>query len=286
MGENNEDDLELELELDQSGDDAPVEDKAPAEEPAYITELRRQLDAERAARKDAEQRAHQASRETFKARNEADETNLQLVVSAIETVSRDIDLLKQAHTFALQSGDFARATEIQQEMSSNSAKLLQLENGRKAMESAPRPVEPTLPAADPVEAFASQLSPRSADWVRKHPEFVRDQRLNAKMIAAHNLAVADGIPTDSDEYFASIEETLKVAPKAVKTETDDEYAAKVVQRRDAAPAAAPANRGGQTSRPNVVRLTREQREMAEMMGMKPEDYAKNMIALKKEGKIQ
>jgi hypothetical protein len=36
----------------------------------------------------------------------------------------------------------------------------------------------------------------------------------------------------------------------------------------------------------VVRLTREQREMADMMGMKPEDYAKNMMALKKEGKIQ
>ena len=60
----------------------------------------------------------------------------------------------------------------------------------------------------------------------------------------------------------------------------------MVQRRDTAPAAAPANRGGQTNRPNVVRLTREQREMADMMGMKPEDYAKNMMALKKEGKIQ
>jgi hypothetical protein len=278
----NEDDIELEL----PGDDTLVADDTPPEEPAYITDLRKQLEDERAARRDAEQRAHQASRESFKARSEADETNLQLVVSAIETVSRDIDLLKQAHTFALQSGDFARATEIQQEMSSNSAKLLQLENGRKAMESAPRPVEPTAQPADPVEAFASQLSHRSADWVRKHPEFVRDSRLNAKMIAAHNLTVADGIPTDSDEYFASIEETLKIAPKAVNNETGDDYAAKVVQRRDAAPAAAPANRGGQSNRPNVVRLTREQREMAEMMGMKPEDYAKNMIALKKEGKIQ
>jgi phage I-like protein len=36
----------------------------------------------------------------------------------------------------------------------------------------------------------------------------------------------------------------------------------------------------------VVRLTAQEREMAEMMGMKPEDYAKNKMALKKEGKIQ
>jgi hypothetical protein len=179
--------------------------------------------------------------------------------------------------------DFARATEIQSEMSANSAKLLQLENGRQAMENAPRQPEPQMPPTDPVEDFASRLSPRSADWVRKHPEFVRDQRLNAKMIAAHNLAVADGIPTDTDEYFEAIEETLKVTPK---NDTDDQYAAKAVRRRDAAPAAAPANRGGQSASSNVVRLSAAEREMAEMMGMKPEDYAKNKVALKKEGKIQ
>lgn len=255
-------------------------------EPEYISDLKRQIDAERAGRQAAEQKLHMAAREVHYARSEVDDTNLQLVVNAIDTVSRDNELLKQAHTHALQSGDFARATEIQSALSSNSAKLLQLENGRQAMESAPRQPEPQMPPADPVEAFASRLSPRSADWVRKHPEFVRDQRLNAKMIAAHNLAVADGVPTDSDDYFAAIEETLKVAPKATQNDTDDQYAAKAVRRRDAAPAAAPANRGGQTASSNVIRLSAAQREMAEMMNMKPEEYAKQLAALKKEGKIQ
>ena len=276
------DDIELELQDEEVQQEAEPQQ----EEPAYITELRRQLDAEKAARAAAEQKLHQANREAHNARSEADETNLQLVINAIDTVNRDMELLGHAHTQAMQNGDFERATKIQREMSANEAKLLQLNNGRKAMEEAPRQPEPAAPPVDQVEAFASQLSPRSADWVRKHPEFVRDPRLNSKMIAAHNLAVADGIPADTDEYFRAIEETLKVAPKAAQGDTDDDYAAKVVQRRDAAPAAAPANRGGQTNRPNVVRLTREQREMADMMGMKPEDYAKNMMALKKEGKIQ
>jgi len=271
-----EDEDEITLEL-------PPEEEQPQEEEPYITELKRQLEAEKAARIKAEQQTHQANRETHRARGEVDETNLQLVVNAIDTVSRDQELMKQAHTYALQNGDFARATEIQSEMSANSAKLLQLENGRQAMENAPRQPEPQMPPTDPVEDFASRLSPRSADWVRRHPEFVRDQRLNAKMIAAHNLAVADGIPTDTDEYFEAIEETLKVTPK---NDTDDQYAAKAVRRRDAAPAAAPANRGGQSASSNVVRLSAAEREMAEMMGMKPEDYAKNKVALKKEGKIQ
>ncbi|RLT21502.1 MAG: hypothetical protein DWI31_02200 [Candidatus Aquidulcis sp.] len=274
-----EDEDEITLEL-------PPEEEPQEEEPAYITDLKRQLAEEKAGRIRAEQQAHQANRETHRARGEVDETNLQLVVNAIDTVSRDQELMKQAHTYALQNGDFARATEIQSEMSANSAKLLQLENGRQAMENAPRQPEPQMPPTDPVEDFASRLSPRSADWVRKHPEFVRDQRLNAKMIAAHNLAVADGIPTDTDEYFDAIEETLKVTPKPAQNDTDDQYAAKAVRRRDAAPAAAPANRGGQSASSNVVRLSAAEREMAEMMGMKPEDYAKNKVALKKEGKIQ
>ena len=276
------DDEDITLELSES----EAVDAAVEQEPEYILTLREQLAAEKAGRMAAEQKLHQAAREVHSARSEVDETNLQLVVNAIDTVSRDIELLSQAHTQALQSGDFDRATKIQREMSANEAKLLQLNNGREAMESAPRQPEPQLPPADPVEAFAAQLSPRSADWVRRHPEFVRDSRLNSKMIAAHNLAVADGIATDSDDYFAAIEETLKISSRPVQNDTGDQHAAKVVQRRDAAPAAAPANRGNQSPSSNVVRLTAAQREMAEMMGMKPEDYAKNMVALKKEGKIQ
>lgn len=277
-------DEDTEIELEMSETEAVEE--AVESEPEYILDLKAQLAAEKAGRVAAEQKLHQAAREVHHARSEVDETNLQLVVSAIDSVNRDIDALKQAHTYAMQTGDFARATELQSEMSANSAKLLQLENGRQAMESAPRKPEPVAPPADPVEAFAAQLSRRSADWVRSHPEFVTDQRLNAKMIAAHNLAVADGIPTDSDEYFEAIEQTLKVVRKAAQSDTDDQHAAKVVRRRDAAPAAAPANRGNQSASSNVVRLSASQREMAEMMGMKPEEYAKNLVALKKEGKIQ
>jgi uncharacterized small protein (DUF1192 family) len=279
--ENEEIELELELEPELETDTDPE-----PKEPDYIADLKAQLAAEKAGRVAAEQKWHQAAREVHTARSEVDDTNLQLVVNAIDTVNRDLELLEQAHTFAMQSGDFDRASKIQREMSTKSAELLQLNNGRQAMESAPRQPEPQMPPADPVEAFAAQLSRRSADWVRRHPEFVTDPRQNAKMIAAHNLAVADGIPTDTDEYFAAIEETLKVAPKAAQTETDDQHAAKVVRRRDAAPAAAPANRGNQSASSNVVRLSAAQREMAEMMGMKPEDYAKNLVALKKEGKIQ
>jgi len=266
-------------------EDEPAVEKAAIPPEDGIAELRRQLEVERTARQNAERAAYDAKREAHQARNNEDETNVQLVSNAIDTLRRDDEILKQNYQYAMQQGNFSAAAEIQQEMSGNAAKLLQLSNGLEAMKARPKTPEPRQAPADPVEAFAAQLSPKSADWVRRHPEYVKDAKLNRKMIAAHELAMADGVAVDSEEYFSAIEDTLKIKAAAPQTETSDEYAAKVTQRRDAAPAAAPVSRGGST-RTNVVRLSAAEREMAEMMGMKPEDYAKNKMALKKEGKLQ
>lgn len=278
--ENEDEDVVITVEVE----DEPAVEKAAIPPEDGIAELRRQLEEERTARQNAERAAYDAKREAHHARNNEDETNVQLVSNAIDTLRRDDEILKQNYQYAMQQGNFSAAADIQQEMSGNAAKLLQLSNGLEAMKARPKTPEPRQAPSDPVEAFAAQLSPKSADWVRKHPEYVKDAKLNRKMIAAHELAMADGMPVDSDDYFAAIEETLKIKAATPQTETSDEYAAKVTQRRDAAPAAAPVSRGGST-RTNVVRLSAAEREMADMMGMKPEDYAKNKMALQKEGKL-
>jgi phage I-like protein len=58
-------------------------------------------------------------------------------------------------------------------------------------------------------------------------------------------------------------------------------------QRRSAPPAAPVSRSGNGSggKPNTYRMTPEEREIAQMMGMSPEDYARNKIALRKEGKL-
>jgi len=281
--ENEEEDIVVDVELEAENEEPEVQIVSQED---GIKELQQQLDRERAERIRAQQAEQAARVEAYRARSDVDDTNIQLVSNAIDTLRRDDEILKQNYQIAMQQGQFAAAAEIQQEMSGNAAKLLQLSNGLEAMKSKPKAPEPKAAPADPVEAFAALLSPKSADWVRSHPEYVKDANLNRKMIAAHELAVADGIAVDTQEYFDAIESTLRIKPKpaAQVNQTADEHAAKVVQRRDAAPAAAPVSRGGST-RTNVVRLTAAEREMADMMGMKPEEYAKNKIALQKEGKL-
>jgi hypothetical protein len=258
-----------------------------------IEALKQQLEMERGARAEAEKRARMAENTASKASYEVQDSNLQLIVSAIDSVNRTNTMLKRDYAAAMQAGAFDQAAEIQSQMSINGAKMLQLENGKAALTERlknPPQQQPEMPA-DPVEVVASQLSPRSAAWVRAHPECVRDKRLYMKMVGAHNIAVADGFQADTDEYFAEIERQMGYRkPQTTVQHDDDEEPTSMAAKpsaRKAPPPAAPSSRAasnGSGGR-NTVTLTREEREMAGIMGMTPEEYAKNKVALKKEGKL-
>lgn len=294
--EKDEQGVEIDLAADAKkpvGEEIKVEkaEETPAKveiEPSEgIEALKAQLERERAARIAAERRAHEAAEASVKAQSEVQDSNLSLIVNAIETIKQNAEVLKQRYREAASQGDWDGAAEVQQAMSTNAAKLLQLEQGKEALEQAPKPKAPPAPPSDPVEALASQLSSRSADWIRKNPQFVTDQRAYQRMIAAHNLVVNEGIAADTDEYFAEIETILKVRNAPRPEQRDDDAtadAAKVTQRRSAAPPSAPVSRSG-GARPNVVRLTQAEREVARENKLTDEEYARNKLALQREGKI-
>jgi len=257
-----------------------------------LADLRRKLDVERTARVNAENAAIQNARLAQQSATQVDNTNLQLVSNAIDTVRRENEILKANYRSALSEDNYDVAAEAQERMSINAAKLLQLENGKAAMEAEPRqrqPVHEVQRTADPIEAFASQLTPRSASWVRRNPQFVTDPRLNQKMIAAHNLAMADGHEADSDSYFSAVEDTLKVNRRNETTQDQESAlssASSPAQRR-ASPPAAPVSRSGTGNgvRANQHTLSAAEREMAEFMQMSEEDYAKNKNELRKSGRM-
>ncbi len=263
----------------------PIEGDEAPKGPDPVEELKAQLENERAARAEAERRANEEAQRAHKATVDKVDNELQMVLTAIDRVKESSDQLEAAYGQALAAQDFTAAARIQREMSSNEAKLLQLENGKAAMEARPKPQAPQpIRPTNPVEALASQLTPRSASWVRAHPEYATDSRLYQKMLAAHNLAVADGISPDTDDYFRSVEGTLGIGRRAsVDDSQEDATSAAARPVRETAPPAAPPSRGnGSTSR--TARLSAEEAEIAELSGMTPEEYARNREALKKEGR--
>jgi len=281
---------------------APAKDDAPViETPATpaaasdteegIKKLKKQLEDERAAHAATAARAREAESGEIKAKTDVQATQLDLVKGAIATVTQSLDVLEGKYAEAAAAGDWAAAAKVQREIGTNSARLLQLENGKSALEKAPKPV--VRESNDPVEQFTANMTPRSAAWVRSHPEYVRDARLNRKMIRAHEDATDEGIKPDTDEYFSAIEKSLglSTAPSgddAGDTEIALSDAAKPTSQRSPPPAGAPVSRSGNGngSRPNVVRLTAEQREIAKLNGMTDEEYARQVVALRSEGRLQ
>lgn len=253
--------------------DDPVEDS--------LRKLQDQLDAERRAKADAERRANEAQREAHRFRTEAQDSNLHLVTNAMKALEQQNETLKNNFRIAMENQEFDTVAEIQLAMSANAAKLAQLENGKKALESAPKPEEPKPFVVDKVEALASQLTPRSAAWVRAHPEFAEDPAKYNMMVAAHGLVTASGTQPDTDEYFSAIEDVLRLKPAATPAQ------APAADGRKPSPPAAPVSRGGSApgTTPTRVRLSAQEREMAEMMGMTAEDYGRNKLALIKAGRL-
>ncbi|MDE2106459.1 MAG: hypothetical protein KGL39_55095 [Patescibacteria group bacterium] len=266
----------------------PKEEAAETEDEveAKLQKLKEQYESRLSA---AEKRANEAAQTAHKHQTEAQDANLHLITNAMRTLEQSNDILKANYRVAAQNGDFDAMADIQIEMSNNAAKLAKLEDGKIALENAPKPEAPQPYADNPVEALAAQLSPRSAAWVRSHPEFATDPRKYQAMLAAHNLAVSNGIDPDTDEYFEDIETSLRIRRNDVVRSDDDDAmsaAAKPTQRR-ASPAAAPVSRTATTSggNPNRVTLSALERETARDLGLTDQEYARNKLALIREGRM-
>ena len=189
-----------------------------------IKQLKERLETEKRAREEAERRAYEAQQQVQKAQRDVQDGDYQLIVSAIDTTRRNADILKNSYAEAMSVGDYRKAADIHEAISLNSAKLTTLENGKNALEQKlKQPVQPVQPPAnDPVESLASQLTPRSAAWVRAHPEVVKDPRSYQRMVGAHNMAMADGHVPDSDSYFEAVEGHLGIRRAAQEPEAEDE----------------------------------------------------------------
>jgi hypothetical protein len=282
-------DVAPETAVDENKTETKIADNDSQTPEDGIAELKAMLEQEKKLRLEAESRAHYAQQNVQKAAVEIQDSNLIMIKGAMDNVKQGSEALKRNYREAMAVGDYDAAANIQEQMSINAAKLLQLQNGKDALEEKLKNPQPQT--NDIVEQIASQLSPRSAAWVRQNPDVIRDRQRYEDMVRAHNHAVGEGHVLDSDAYFQHIEMRLglRKPPRVIQDDGEDvtlSAAAAPTQKRTA-PAAAPTTRtaSGTPSKSQVVRLSAEMRDMASMMGMTPEDYAKNMVALKREGKL-
>ena len=250
-----------------------------------IEELRAKLAESEQRRIAAESRAAGAGRSAEEVQRNS---HLLTINGALEVLASQMSGHKAAYSAAMAAGDFDQAADIQEKMASNAAERRELMNGKAYIETRGPATGAPAPSSDRLEAIANGLTPKSAAWVRAHPEFARDEDKTNLMIAAHYKALAAKLPNESPEYFAFVEKELGIghsdrrpAPNGADTVEVDtsapalSAAAAPAQRRDTQPSAAPASRG--TGSKRVIRLTPQEVEAAKISGMSNEEYARNKM---------
>ena len=274
---------EDEIQIVEAPEEPKIEEKPQLSVEDGINELKFKLEEERKAREAAERRAKEAMEQASLYKNDAADSNMNMIDTAIDTIKRNQEILKQNLRDAVAMGDADAQADILMSIQKTQSDHEKLMYGKQQYEATVKAAP-----ADPVEAMAANLTPRSAEWVRAHPEYARDQALTRRMVRAHEDALDEGIRPDTDEYFDYVETRLKVRQAPVQQEAAlSEASTSTSGRRAAAPPAAPVSRSGTGtgSRPNVVTLTRAEQEAARDMGMTPKEYAENKMALVRAGKL-
>jgi hypothetical protein len=268
---------------------AEKEEKVEVTPDEGILELKKSLEREKQSRLEAERRALAAQRQAAEAQENTAEAQYQLVTNAIETVKERAEALKSAYAESMQVGDYAKAAEIQNAMAVNAHQLEKLKDGKKAMKKQIKEAENAPPAPQPkgdmIDQLAEQVSPRSASWLRANRDVLNNKRMIEKMGLAHRETEIDGIVPDTDEYFEFIESRLGLRNRVDKVEAVESplsAASAPAPKKSTQPPPAPVSRG--TQRPNVMRLTAAEADMASSLGMSPEEYAKNKALAMKEGR--
>ena len=272
------DDVEDEITVKGDGDEVASPENA-------IEELKKKLEEEQKARKEAQRLAREAQTHVAKAYNEVDDTNKQLVHTAIENLERDMDVMTTSYAEAMSAGEYERAAKIQRAMTANETKLEQLKYGFAEMQKAPP--QRQLPEAPPpshretLSQIIDSVTPESARWLEANKSHIRDQNDIQDMFNAHNSAVSRGITPDTPQYFTFIERRLGI--ESQQEEESVMSSASKPTARKAAPPAAPVNRT--SSSKNSATLTKAEAEMAQSLGMSHKEYWTHQQALKKEGKL-
>lgn len=294
---------EIEIETPQAGAETVAPAAAPPEDDEATKALREQLDAARKTA-DAERNARAAAE---RAKKEEEERRAQIeeqykverqgsVLSSLEAATAERDHAKAAYKAALAGGDYERAAEEQEKLSSAIWKIHSLEARKGNIEQptrettegrvkAPEPT-PAKTSEDPVENYLAQFTPRTQSYLRQRLEIVTNGKMNKKAAYLHDEAVEKGLKPDTDEYFEFMDNELGFGAPAPKQKSTEAAPAAAAKRQGGSIAAAPPSRNPITpAGPGKVRvnLTEGQKRAARIAGVSEEDYAKQFVIAEQTG---
>ena len=289
-----EQDAPFEQEDDSGEKDVVVVAAEKKEEQDAAADLKKQIEALKLAEQQQRERADKAERdrraaieaakakdaEVAKVKTDFTQSRAEVISTAIAKETEAAEAAERDLAQAMSDGDAVAAAKAQRRLAQAESKLVVLQNGKAAIEAeieeaknrpAPKAEEPQGDGLD-----QTNLPETAKKWLRAHPEYLTDNRKNAKIQSLHWDVIDEGHVPFSDAYYESLEVHLGLRkPPTKEEEPEEEDNSSVVS----APVSrtVPSNDGAR--KPGTVRLTVQQREAAKMAGITEAEYAKQLLKM-------
>jgi hypothetical protein len=240
---------------------APVEDDPVADLKNQFSAMQRQNEVLQNQHQTVTRQLNETQTRLHHVEGEVVTSQLDTVLSGIAAADAEAASAEQALAIAIEAGDAMAQARANRAMAAAEGRKARLEEAKSDLEEVAkrrpaaraetREAPQRRAPADPIDQFTQNMSSRSAAWIRAHPDCVTDTKKHARMLAAHNLAIAEDVEVDSDEYFKRIEAGIR----PVKTETT-ENPKKGDGTRPSSAAASAAGAGGGLNGGVQVKLTK------------------------------
>lgn len=200
-----------------------------------------------------------------------EQSYIEVVKQSAET---ELSLAKRAYKEAYDAGDTDAIIDAQQKMTEAQYKLNQAQNYRQRYESS---LQEEKNDVNIQSERPQQFKPdsKAVSWQKKNTWFGTDEEMTSLALGLHEKLVRSGVDPTSDEYYKSIDTTMrKRFPEYFGESTVDEE--KPAQRTKPSTVVAPATR---STAPKKVQISKSAQQIAKKLGISPEQYAKEVLKL-------
>ena len=200
---------------------------------------------------------------------------------AKQSAVQELDAAKKEYRDAYDAGDSEKLVEAQEKLTMAKIKVDKLDNYNPIYK------KPLQEEENDVQSYQQQSIPRpdnkAVDWQQRNEWFGQDEEMTSLALGLHEKLKRSGVPVGSDEYYDTIDKTIRRRfPENFEDDQDTEtekVRAEEPQKTSkpkASTVVAPASR---STSPKKIRLSNTQVALAKKLGLTPEQYARELTKL-------
>jgi len=200
---------------------------------------------------------------------------------AKQSAVQELEAAKKEYRDAYDAGDSEKLVEAQEKLTMAKIKVDKLDNYNPIYK------KPLQEEENEVQSYQQQSVPRpdnkAVDWQQRNEWFGQDEEMTSLALGLHEKLKRSGVPIGSDEYYDTIDKTMRRRfPENFEDDQDSEVEKvraeepQKTSKPKASTVVAPASR---STSPKKIRLSNTQVALAKKLGLTPEQYARELTKL-------